>query len=768
MLMRCAVEGWFQFLDVLLAVPNLVVHTAADVDDEGGQAAAASAAGGGDGDDFLADVDDSAATAALLAAAERRKAAERVSFCDPLELLRACATNRTARVMLTGVVCRHWSKLRLVEYSRVMLPIWTDLVRSLCSSSRALKGEDRASRMALLQKIVSLNACIPIDINAVDPNDGNSLVSRSVAEGEVAVYQTLTKRSDDVIWDVVLPDGHSLLTLACACSQRAIVELLVANPLIDIEYEVPGQGTALDIIRVSGGGNKALIDLLEARQRELDDIRAKQQQAKQHEHQSQNKDALRRRMRARQRAAARPIVIPAWIAATAPTGPVGVDVEKDADWIYDRESKPVTCTGPVLDVINTLREHWHLTDVTRDANGNVVRAADAQLTAAAANDENGGVTALPADDDDADDDDGGAADPEVTHVQGTTTDADGAATATTTTTTAVAVSGESSSSPPRTLTSATRTTMEQADEDYLANGALVRADLAATVAAMGTRIVVEGKDPKEKVYAAVKRLVGEGSAVPGSLKLARMLMFRVATVDFAPSIGGSLKWALHAAKRGDLEALETVLRVDKLWREEQEVVELVACCVRHYADKIALTLLLLRHQKQLRFGTYRDHLRPLWEEFVEGLTNPTKMASVRLSERDRALRRELIYRLFANPGFFQFRHDIEISKGLTWFSRACRIGDTDFVQACIDLGVVDVNKVYSNKSTPLMQAIVGNQLEVVKILCACSDIDPFIEGGSSGETNAVDLAQQMKRDQGMIDVLMAACGGAAEEGEAVA
>ena len=161
----------------------------------------------------------------------------------------------------------------------------------------------------------------------------------------------------------------------------------------------------------------------------------------------------------------------------------------------------------------------------------------------------------------------------------------------------------------------------------------------------------------------------------------------------------------------------------------------------------------------------------MWEELVENLTNPQRFsvgalaaAAAPEAQRLKELRYELFCRLFANPHFFQLRHDLELAPGITWFSRACRAGDVGFVRACIDYVVCDINKVYSNKSTPLLQAIVGNQLEVVTILCECPDVDPFTEG--PGGVTALDFAKQMKRDGAMLDVIMRACEAVTEEAAA--
>jgi hypothetical protein len=263
---------------------------------------------------------------------------------------------------------------------------------------------------------------------------------------------------------------------------------------------------------------------------------------------------------------------------------------------------------------------------------------------------------------------------------------------------------------------------------------------------LGHRLAVD-RDVREAIIDVVQMLMSEGH--PASLRLARVLLFRVVSIDFAPLVS-EYRWPHNAAVRGDEVALETALRVPKLWREENDVVQLLQMCTRHTTKRIALVMVMLRHAEALRLATYREHLRPVWDELLETLVNPGKIEK----DEHRLQREELLCRLCNATTFVSFRFDAEVYNGLTYFMRACRDGDSGFVRTLVDLCLVDVNRVsVATKTTALLQAVTFNHMDIVQALCELPEIWADYVGPNG---SALDVAIALKRNPAVIAVLQRA------------
>lgn len=266
--------------------------------------------------------------------------------------------------------------------------------------------------------------------------------------------------------------------------------------------------------------------------------------------------------------------------------------------------------------------------------------------------------------------------------------------------------------------------------------------LAIKIQTIGGRIAVEGRDGKDQVIRMVERLLQE-QEIEGNLELLRTLLYRIVTVDFAPMISEK-GWAISATQSGLPTTLDVLLRVPKLWKDDQEVVELAYDAAHHPTKRIPLLLVILKHDETLRVGTYREHLRPIFDELWDSLCSGKAMPGEEYSQRG-----ELLFRM-ANHPHIQLRYDFEMGGGQTYFSRACREGDVDLVKTFLDLVMVDVNRIHTNKSTALLQAVVGNQTQIVKMLLKEVDIDAHYR---SPHGTALELAQKMNKDPALVGAL---------------
>jgi len=270
-----------------------------------------------------------------------------------------------------------------------------------------------------------------------------------------------------------------------------------------------------------------------------------------------------------------------------------------------------------------------------------------------------------------------------------------------------------------------------------------KSSAATAIMKCGSRLVVEGDESRQMVLDVIQRLLEEGETDAESVRLLRVLLFRVVSIDFSPMIDGK-GWAGNAASGGHPDILDTLLSLPKMWKEESTI-EVVRNCVNHATKQVPLLLVCLRHDENLRFGTHKNHLRPIWQEAFEMLMEPSR----RLQPGSEA-RLELLYRIALHP-HISLQTEHEFGGSHTFFSRACRDGDTAGAKMMLDTGLVrDINRVHTNKSTALMQAVVGNGGETVQMLCR----DPFIDLlVSSPHGTALELAVKLKRDPTLIDVL---------------
>jgi hypothetical protein len=95
----------------------------------------------------------------------------------------------------------------------------------------------------------------------------------------------------------------------------------------------------------------------------------------------------------------------------------------------------------------------------------------------------------------------------------------------------------------------------------------------------------------------------------------------------------------------------------------------------------------------------------------------------------------------------------EGSDGLTVFARAAKEGDVARMRMLINEGSADVNKVLSDTTTALIQAVVANEVEAVKLLLAQPKINV---GHLSQEGSALFLARALHRDPAIIKALESA------------
>jgi hypothetical protein len=268
------------------------------------------------------------------------------------------------------------------------------------------------------------------------------------------------------------------------------------------------------------------------------------------------------------------------------------------------------------------------------------------------------------------------------------------------------------------------------------------------IMALGLRISVEGKDAKDLVIETVDDLMGDQEAENNTM-LIRVLMYRVITVDFAPLIT-SQQWAVNALQAGAIDLLESLLKVHKLWTEE-DVISLVNAAVTHSSKRIPLCNALLKHHDKLRLSTHATHLRASFQDLFDGITNPART----LPGEDRSLRQEVLYRL-CSAKYITLQYEQEFTGSQTVFSRACRDGDIDLIRVMVDLRMLrDINRIHTNKSTALMQAVVGNQVEIVVFLASDPTVDVTVK---SPHGTALELATKMRKDPTIIKALKDAGG----------
>lgn len=201
-----------------------------------------------------------------------------------------------------------------------------------------------------------------------------------------------------------------------------------------------------------------------------------------------------------------------------------------------------------------------------------------------------------------------------------------------------------------------------------------------------------------------------------------------------------------AACDSSLGYLEALLQVPNI---RCDLVEVASSCLFNQQARIPAAALLLKYDAVLNLGAVADDLRDAWLEFFADISSNKRA----IAREDRKGRLQLIEALCKFCGI-PIVYELEGPDSQTVFSRAAYEGDAELLQLFVKLGAhPPVNRLQSDGTTALMQAVVSNDPQCVKVLLGLSDIDVSIKGENG---TALELAVVLKRNPAIIAMLKVA------------
>lgn len=204
--------------------------------------------------------------------------------------------------------------------------------------------------------------------------------------------------------------------------------------------------------------------------------------------------------------------------------------------------------------------------------------------------------------------------------------------------------------------------------------------------------------------------------------------------------------AVVAACDGSQAFLRTLLKVPN---PQFDVTELACACFFNQTARIPLTLMLLEF---VDIAPHETDLGQMTREFFEDIASEKKA----IPKEDRKRRINLLRLLLNELPDYRFSMDTEGGDGQTFFTRALYEGDLELVKLIVEEPerIANVNAAKSDSTTPLIQAVLGNNPQVLKVFFETFGETVDVNQGSA-HGNALDLAVNLGRDQKIVDMLKA-------------
>ena len=177
--------------------------------------------------------------------------------------------------------------------------------------------------------------------------------------------------------------------------------------------------------------------------------------------------------------------------------------------------------------------------------------------------------------------------------------------------------------------------------------------------------------------------------------------------------------------------------------------ELACACFFNQTSRIPLTLALLEF---VDISPFEEELGQMVREFFEDIASEKKA----IPKEDRKRRINLLRLLLNEFSNYNFNVEEEGADGQSVFTRALYEGDLELVKLLLENKerITNINCILSDSTTPIMQATLGNNPAVVKLLFDTFGEDIDLRKVSQ-HGNVLDLAEGLGRDQKIIDLLKA-------------
>lgn len=260
---------------------------------------------------------------------------------------------------------------------------------------------------------------------------------------------------------------------------------------------------------------------------------------------------------------------------------------------------------------------------------------------------------------------------------------------------------------------------------------------------ISTIVAVADEDHRVVLEDFFESVIQDTDNKPGNLPLMRAFVNFVA-LDF-PALCESRGLMSTCAVDGSLGFLEAFLSDPQGARMQFDTEELIASAMYSQQYRIPLMSLLLKHEAKLRLDKPEtiEAIKESWNEFISDIASKKKA----IAREDRGGQKQLVEKMIAHSTI-PFNVLREGGDGLTLFSRACLEADLALVEYCVQKRLCPpVNHLNGDGSTALMQAVVGNNTAIVKLLLGMADVDVNIEGPNG---TALQIASLLKRDPAIV------------------
>lgn len=255
---------------------------------------------------------------------------------------------------------------------------------------------------------------------------------------------------------------------------------------------------------------------------------------------------------------------------------------------------------------------------------------------------------------------------------------------------------------------------------------------------------------KESLVNLVDMLLGELDTSEINRNLFRLL-FENVKVDW-PDLCEENSWLVNATSDGSLEFMQVMLSYPHI---RVDTVDLVTTAVYNMLYRIPCTALLLRHEEVLKLADHLDELVPLFQEFVADIASSKKENAKEV----RTGRLDLIEKLFSHK-LLNLDPSAETDQGQTVFSRAAFEGDYELMSRLLRIRKApDINRVQSDQTTALIQAVFSNSPPTVALILAQSGVNI---NHVSPQGTALSIGITLQRDLGIVQKLKS-MGGKREE-----
>ena len=252
---------------------------------------------------------------------------------------------------------------------------------------------------------------------------------------------------------------------------------------------------------------------------------------------------------------------------------------------------------------------------------------------------------------------------------------------------------------------------------------------------------IVSEQEKEALIGLVDMLLAELDTTEINKTLFRLL-FEEIKVDW-PELCDENSWLAGAASDGSLEYMQVMLshphmRVDTL--------DLVTTSAYNMLYRIPCTSLLMRHEDVLKISENADDLRPIFQDFVAEIASLKKENA----KEERGGRLDLIEKLFLHKAL-NLDPCAETEQGQTVFSRAAFEGDYELMSRLLRIRKApDINRVQSDQTTALIQAVFSNSPPTVALILAQPNVNI---NHVSPQGTALSIGITLQRDLGIVQKL---------------